>query len=53
MNKKKVMVVALAASILASGGSIAGSVVTATPAHANTAIAPQIPNAPTGVRDRP
>jgi hypothetical protein len=50
MKTNKTVVVALAAAILASGGSIAGSVVTATPAHANAVIEPQLPSAPTGVK---
>jgi hypothetical protein len=53
MNKSKVMVVALAAAILASGGSIAGSVSTATPAEAATVISTASATAPIGLRTYP
>lgn len=52
MNTKKVMVVALAAAILASGGSIAGAVATATPAQANTVAVVQT-SPPVGLRTYP
>lgn len=53
MNKSKIMVVALAATILASGGGIAGSVATATPAQAATVTVAAPTTAPIGLRTYP